>query len=53
MGTAGSLLLLVGVLGFAVVRPRGLPEAVGAVPAALLAILFGLVPWRAALGGWC
>jgi arsenical pump membrane protein len=49
MGTAGSLLLLVGVLGFAVVRPRGLPEAVGAVPAALLAILFGLVPWRAAL----
>jgi arsenical pump membrane protein len=50
MGTAGSLVLLIGVLGFAVVRPRGLPEAVGAIPAALLAILFGLVSWRDALG---
>jgi arsenical pump membrane protein len=49
MGTAASLLLLVAVLGFAVVRPRGLPEAVGAVPAALLAILLGLVPWHDAL----
>jgi len=50
MGTAGSLLLLAGVLGFAVARPRGLPEAVGAVPAAILAILFGLVSWHDALG---
>jgi len=46
MGTAVSIMLLVGVLGFAVVRPRGLPEAAGAVPAALLAVLFGLVSWR-------
>ncbi|MDT4992840.1 MAG: arsenical pump rane protein [Actinoplanes sp.] len=50
MGTAVSLVLLIGVLGFAVVRPRGLPEAVGAIPAALLAILFGLVSWRDAIG---
>ncbi|MDT5033718.1 MAG: arsenical pump rane protein [Actinoplanes sp.] len=50
MGTAGSLVLLIGVLGFAVVRPGGLPEAVAAIPAAVLAILFGLVSWRDALG---
>ena len=45
MGTAASLVLLVAVLGFAVVRPRGLPEAVGALPAAGLTVAFGLVPW--------
>jgi arsenical pump membrane protein len=50
MGAAVSLVLLVGVLGFAVVRPRGLPEAVGAIPAALLALLFGLVSGPDALG---
>jgi len=47
--TAISLVLLLAVLGFAVVRPRGLPEAVGAVPAAVLTVVAGLVPWRDAL----
>ncbi|XVV13227.1 SLC13 family permease [Actinoplanes sp. CA-131856] len=36
--------LLAGVLAFAVVRPRGLPEAVAAVPAAVIAVVAGLVP---------
>jgi arsenical pump membrane protein len=38
-----ALPLLIGVLAFAVVRPRGLPEAVVAVPAAGLVLLLGLV----------
>lgn len=44
MITAAALLLLVGVLTFAVIRPRGLPEAVAAVPAAGLVLALGLVP---------
>jgi arsenical pump membrane protein len=44
-----ALLLLVAVLAFAVIRPRGLPEAVAAVPAAIIAVAAGLVPWRDAL----
>ncbi|GAA2593339.1 ArsB/NhaD family transporter [Winogradskya consettensis] len=49
MITVVSLLLLVGVLGFAVARPRGLPEAVAAVPAAVIVVVFGLVSWRDAV----
>ena len=35
MDVALALLVLAGVLGFAVARPRGLPEAVAAVEAAI------------------
>lgn len=43
-----SVAVLAVVLGFAVTRPRGLPEAVAAVPAAVLVLVVGLVPWHAA-----
>ena len=44
-----ALVILLAVLGFAVARPRGLPEAAGAVPAAVLVVALGLAPWRLAL----
>ncbi|MFI5493396.1 SLC13 family permease [Actinoplanes sp. NPDC051859] len=49
MTTVVSLVLLAGVLGFAVARPARLPEAVAAVPAAVIAVVAGLVPWRDAV----
>lgn len=45
MLTATTVVLLVAVLGFAVVRPAGLSEGVLAVPVAVLTVLTGLVPW--------
>jgi arsenical pump membrane protein len=48
VGTLVSVAVLVGVLGFAVARPRGLPEAVAAVPGAGLVVALGLVSWREA-----
>jgi arsenical pump membrane protein len=43
-----ALLLLALVLGFAVIRPGGWPEAVAAVPAAGLLIVSGTIPLREA-----
>ncbi|KAE8763307.1 SLC13 family permease [Georgenia thermotolerans] len=43
MQTVVVVALLVAVLGFAVARPRGLPEAVAAVPAAVAVVALGAV----------
>jgi arsenical pump membrane protein len=46
VSTVGSLLALVGVLIFAVVRPWGLPEVTAAAPVAALLVGLGVVSWR-------
>jgi arsenical pump membrane protein len=46
VGTVAAVLILLAVLAFAVARPRGLPEVVGAAPAAVLVVGLGLVPLR-------
>jgi arsenical pump membrane protein len=44
VGETVSLLALLAVLGWAVIRPRGWPEAVAAVPAAVILIAAGAIP---------
>jgi arsenical pump membrane protein len=48
VSTFASVAVLLGVLGFAVARPWGLPEAVAAVPGAGVVMALGLVSWREA-----
>ena len=49
LATSIGLLVLLAVLAFCVVRPKGWPEAVAAIPAALLVIVIGLITPRQAL----
>jgi arsenical pump membrane protein len=49
LAETAALLLLAATLAFAVVRPRGLPEAVVAIPAALLTLVLGILPAQVAL----
>jgi arsenical pump membrane protein len=49
MAVAFAVALLAAVLAVAVLRPRGIPEAVAAVPAAVLVVALGLLPWSAAV----
>jgi arsenical pump membrane protein len=49
LAETAAVLLLAATLAFAVVRLRGLPEAVVAVPAALLVVALGILPAHVAL----